>query len=117
MKYLLAIFLLLIPSFVFADSVVISDPSDEATHWRVELQDGTVYEGEVDEGRLYWEIGHLDPGTYEGNAYFIAPEWELTAEGETTESGEVMSEPTPFELVRQAVGVPPEGLGFLIDKE
>lgn len=102
MRYLFAILIALMMASTAWGWTLTSDPSDQATHWRITLDDGTVHEGAVCNGTLCWDIDQLGPGVYQGEAQFSVTEWEVETNGTVTDTaGETWSDPTPFTLKRR----------------
>mgnify|MGYP000550657316 CR=1 FL=1 len=99
MKYFVILsFLLFLPVIACAEPYLVSDPSATADLWKVELSNGTVYNGETDEGRLYWDMGQLSAGQYNGTAYFgISDGWVL----QENDTLSVWSNGTEFDLKRK----------------
>ena len=90
-----------------------SDPSpQDATQWRVTLDNGTTYQGETVNGTVAWDITNLEVGTYQGEVAFGAPEWILEAENSTERSGMVWSTGTPFVLKRRSVSSVPSNMNL-----
>lgn len=103
MKYLFTLLIVLLATSAWAWTLT-SDPSPQnATLWKVELQSGETYQGDTtSDFRMAWDIDPLDPGVYQGDAYFGYSEWALDAEGSKTYAGTVWSNSsTPFVLERR----------------
>lgn len=81
-----------------------SDPSrNEASHWQVVLDNGTVYNGTTVNGTIYWPIDNLPTGAHQGQAHFGQAEWKLDSEGNTQIEGIRWSPPTDFLLIRYKI--------------
>lgn len=89
---------------------LVSDPSPEnATHWKIVLDNGSEYNGTTENGMLYWDTTDLPTGNYSGDAYFGKRMWNVTGPNSTDTAGWVWSDPARFTLERHsAPGKPSE---------
>lgn len=98
---LLAIFLTLTMCASACAWDMVSAPSPQnATHWRIQLDNGTEYTGQTVNGTLKWNVDGLPAGEHSGQAYFGQAMWTLEAENSTESKGLAWSNGTPFTLIR-----------------